>query len=43
VPHPATDVLDREGVVRLFDVREDYHVWLDPEPVIEALRRTGPG
>jgi peroxiredoxin len=38
VPHPATYVLDREGVIRLVDVRHDYHIWLDPEPVLEALR-----
>lgn len=37
VPHPATYVLDRRGVVRLVDVREDFHVWLDPQVVIDAL------
>jgi peroxiredoxin len=42
VPHPATYVLDRQGVVRLVDVREDYHIWLDPEPVLETLRAIGP-
>ncbi len=39
VPHPATYVLDREGLVRLVDVRKDYHIWLDPEPIIAALER----
>ena len=39
VPHPATYVLDREGRVRLVDVREDFHIWLDPEPIIAALER----
>jgi peroxiredoxin len=39
VPHPATYLLDREGVVRLVDVREDFHVWLDPEPVLDALAK----
>ena len=39
VPHPATYVLDRDGIIRLMDVREDYHIWIDPQPVIEALER----
>ena len=38
VPHPTTYVIDRAGIVRLADVREDYHIWLDPEPVIDVLR-----
>jgi hypothetical protein len=29
--------LDAHGIVRFVDVREDYHVWLDPETVKEAL------
>ena len=37
VPYPTTLVLDREGIVRFVDVREDYHIWLDPGPVIETL------
>jgi peroxiredoxin len=37
VPHPATYVLDREGVVRFVDVREDFHFWLDPELPLRAL------
>jgi len=37
VPHPTTLLLDADGVVRFADVREDYHVWLDPETVREAL------
>jgi hypothetical protein len=37
VPHPSTYVLDREGRVRLADIREDYHVWIDPAPLLEAL------
>lgn len=37
VPHPATYVLDRDGVIRFVDVREDFHFWLDPEAVLEAL------
>lgn len=37
VPHPTTYLLDREGVVRFVDVREDYHRWLDPALVVSAL------
>lgn len=37
VPHPATYLLDREGRVALMDVRRDYHIWLDPALVVEAL------
>ncbi len=39
VPHPATYLLDRQGRVQLIDVREDFHIWLDPEPIIAALER----
>lgn len=41
VPHPTTYVLDPDGIVRLVDVREDYHIWLDPAPVIAALEQIG--
>lgn len=37
VPHPTTYLLDRNGVVRFVDARTDYHLWLDPAVVIEAL------
>ncbi len=37
VPHPTTYVLDRRGIVRFADVREDYHRWLDPTLLVEAL------
>ena len=37
VPVPTTVLLDREGIVRFIDVREDYHVWLDPSVVLAAL------
>ena len=30
VPHPATYLIDRDGVVRFADVREDFRIWLDP-------------
>ena len=39
VPHPTTYLLDRDGIVRLVDVREDFHIWLDPAVVVEALSR----
>lgn len=38
VPHPTTLLLDRDGVVRLLDVREDFHVWIDPATLLAALR-----
>ncbi|MDJ0852570.1 MAG: hypothetical protein QNK04_29730 [Myxococcota bacterium] len=37
VPHPTTLLLDRGGRVRLVDVRSDYHLWLAPELLREAL------
>ncbi len=37
VAHPATYLLDRDGRIAMMDVRRDYHVWLDPSLVIEAL------
>ena len=37
VPHPTTLLLDRDGIVRFADVREDFHLWLDPAVVREAL------
>ena len=39
VPDPATYLLDRGGIVRFVDIREDFHFWLHPEVVIEALAR----
>ncbi len=39
VPHPATYVLDRDGIVRFVDVRTDYHIWLDPQLLVDALAR----
>ena len=39
VPHPATYLLDRDGVVRFLDVREDFHIWVDPTEVVEALAK----
>lgn len=37
VPHPATYLIDRQGIVRFRDVRKDYHIWLDPERIVAAL------
>ena len=39
VPHPTTLLLDESGIVRFADVREDYHVWLDPALVREAAAK----
>jgi len=39
VPHPTTLLVDRAGIVRFVDVREDYHLWLDPQTLREALAR----
>ena len=38
VAHPATYLLDEEGRVVLMDVRTDFHIWLDPQVVVAALR-----
>jgi peroxiredoxin len=37
VPHPTTLVLDRSGTVQFVDVRENYHIWLDPKALTEVL------
>ena len=37
VPHPTTLLVDRDGIVRFADVREDFRLWLDPTLVREAL------
>lgn len=39
VPHPTTLLLDAAGTIRFVDVREDFHFWLDPAAVREALAR----
>lgn len=37
VPHPTTYLLDRDGIVRFVDVRRDFHIWLDPQILHDAL------
>jgi peroxiredoxin len=37
VPHPATYLIDRQGQIRLADVRRDYHVWIAPEALASML------
>lgn len=37
VPHPSTYVLDRSGTIRLVDVRENYHEWLDSKVLRDTL------
>lgn len=37
VAHPATYLVDREGRIRFADVRRDYHFWIDPKTIGEAL------
>lgn len=37
VPHPATYLLDADGVIRFVDVREDFHIWLDPALLTRAI------
>lgn len=39
VPHPATYILDRRGIVRFADVRTDYHRWLDSDLLVQELGR----
>jgi peroxiredoxin len=39
VAHPATYLIDRRGRIRFADVRSDYHIWLDPQAISDALAR----
>jgi peroxiredoxin len=41
VPNPTTLLLDRKGKIRFVDVRENFHFWLDPRALAEALARLG--
>jgi len=38
VPHPTTYLLDRDGRIEFSDVRVDYHRWLDPALLRDALQ-----
>jgi peroxiredoxin len=40
-PHPATFVIDRQGVVRWRFVEVDYRVRASNEQILEALARLG--
>jgi len=37
VPHPTTLLVDREGIVRFADVRENYQIWLDPAVLLQRI------
>ncbi|MFO0691114.1 MAG: redoxin domain-containing protein [Myxococcota bacterium] len=37
VPHPTTLLLDRRGTIRFVDVRENFHYWLAPRALADAL------
>jgi peroxiredoxin len=39
VPHQATYVLDRDGIIRLKDTRKDFRVWLSAAAVEDVLAR----
>lgn len=39
VPYPTTLVLDRSGTIQFVDVRENYHIWLDPMAMTDVLAR----
>ena len=39
VPHPSTYLLDRQGIVRFVDVRENYHIWIDPSLLRQELAK----
>ena len=39
VPHPTTIIVDREGIIRFVDIREDFHIWLAPETIVAELAK----
>lgn len=41
LPHPATFVIDKDGVVRYARVDKDYRQRADPDEVIAAVRKLG--
>lgn len=40
LPHPAVFVVDARGVIRFAHVNPDYKIRLEPEKILEAIRRT---
>ena len=39
VPHPTTIIVDREGIMRFIDIRQDFHIWLDPQTLVAELAK----
>jgi len=39
VPHPTTVLLDTSGTIQFVDVRENFHFWLDPAAMADAVAR----
>jgi peroxiredoxin len=37
VPHPATYILDRKGVIRFIDIRTDFQIWIEPGVLAEKI------
>ena len=37
LPYPTTLLVDREGIIRFADVREDFQNWLAPETILAEL------
>jgi peroxiredoxin len=38
IPHPATILIDKEGMVRFVNVWEDYRQRTKPETILEELK-----
>ncbi len=38
IPHPATIIVDKEGIVRFVNVWEDYRKRTPPETIVETLK-----
>lgn len=39
IPHPATIIVDREGIVRFINVWVDYRQRTSPETILEELKK----
>lgn len=39
IPHPATIIIDTEGIVRFINVWVDYRQRTSPETIIEELKK----